>query len=86
MILISASSFWASLFASALPELLDRVFALFDQRIQNSNCFAFIKRLHFVDFFILDRGLHHAQYAQSELILAAHRIGHMRLNFLLKSH
>ena len=86
MIVISASSFRAISsrppFLNCSAESLRCLTSVFKTAIAS----AFFKRFHFVDFFILDRGLHHAQHTQSELLLAAHRIGHMRLNFLLKIH
>src|SRR5208282_1625749 len=74
------------LLASALGELLDRVFALLDQRGEDLLRLLVVKRRHLVDLAILERGLDHAQGGEALLFASLHGRDHVFLDLVDEGH
>ncbi|MFZ1033311.1 MAG: hypothetical protein WAN72_15060 [Candidatus Acidiferrales bacterium] len=67
--------FVSEVLAAALGKLLDGFLALFDESLQHLQGFHVVERAHFVNFLELERALHHAQDAETQLVLFFHGSG-----------
>jgi hypothetical protein len=67
--------------AVAPCELVDRLFALLDERLQQLDGLGFVQGANFFRFLVLDRGLDAAEDTQAELVLCAHGAGKIFLDF-----
>ena len=72
--------------AVSFSELVDGFFALLDERLQDLDGFGFVERVNFFGFFVLDGGLDAAQDAEAELVLGAHGVDQVFLDFFGDSH
>ena len=61
--------------AAAVRELFDRISSLLDERVDDLQRLAVVERAAALDFAVHQRRLQHAQRAQPERILLAHRVG-----------
>src|SRR6185312_3156668 len=71
---------------TALGELLDGLFALFDQRSQNLLRFFVIEWSHLLHFFILEGALDHAQGGELLLRTGFHCLSNIFLNLFNQAH
>ena len=75
-----------SLLAIALRELLDGFLALLHEGLQDLNGFGFVERANFFDFLELDGGFDAAENAEAELVLGAHGVNDVFLDFFSETH
>jgi hypothetical protein len=54
--------------------------------LQDLDGFGFVKRADFIGFFVLDGGLDASEDAEPELVLRAHGVGQVFLDFFGESH
>jgi hypothetical protein len=73
--------FFGEISAVAFGELVDRFFALLDQRLQELDGFGLVEFAKLFRLFVGDGGLDHAKDAEAELVLGAHGVGEVFLDF-----
>ena len=71
---------------AALRELLDGIAALLDERADDLARFRVVERAGLLDLAVHQRGLEHAQRAQSRRVLLPHRVGDGRAHLVDERH
>src|SRR5258708_12591793 len=66
--------------------MVDRLFALFYEHLQNLNGFGFVEWANLFDFFVLDGRLDSPEDAEAQLLFGAHGVDQILLNFFRKTH
>ena len=61
--------------AAALGELLNRVAALLDERVDDLPFFRFVEVTSFLDALVHERRFEHAEWRETRGVLLAHRVG-----------
>jgi hypothetical protein len=72
--------------AIALGELIDRLFALLDESLEELDRFIFVERANFFGLFVLDGRLDAAKDAEAEFVLGLHCVDEVFLDFFGESH
>lgn len=72
--------------AATFAELVDGFLALLDESLQDLDGFGFVERADFFGFLVLNGGFDAAEDAEAKLVLGAHGVDQVFLDFFGESH